>query len=342
MGYSGTYPIELGGATNLDYASGTWVGGELAGSHIYRRRHRVTVGIEERANLRQAQRNADDTGLVYVDDVRRSQRGGMYVQDEVTLSHRLTATLGARWDWWTPQHSSVRPRLGLVYRTDRDLAIKLLYGEAFRAANVYELYYEEVGSRSNPDLNPERLQTTELVFEQYLAGRVRVTAAAFFTQIAELIDQADTDAVYHVNRGRADARGVELEAEHRSAGGVLVRGSVVFERTIDADTNMVLSNAPRRLATLQVAVPVLSRQLTAALDTTMVGERTTFAGPPVSRYTLSSLTATWRPNQKRYFVQAAVRNLFDARYADPVGTEFVQPSIVQDGRTAGVKVGVRF
>jgi iron complex outermembrane receptor protein len=265
------------------------------------------------------------------------------VQDEVTLHRRLSATLGARWDWWTPDRASVRPRVGLVYRTEHDLAVKLLYGEAFRAANAYELYYAESRSRPNPTLNPERLRTTELVFEQYLGGRVRVMAAAFATHIDHLIDQVDDGgSVYHLNRGRVEAKGLELEMEHRSASGVLVRASAVVERAIDVDMNHVLSNAPRRLGTLQLAVPVFSRQWTTAVDTSMVSQRETAAGTVLPGYVVSNATLTWRPAQRPYYVQGGVQNLFDVRYADPVGSEFVQQSILQDGRTASLKFVVRF
>ena len=343
MGYEGTYPFERD-AVNLDSSGGLWFGGEASASRRLGKRHRITAGVEQRFNQRQEQDNWDEpSGISYIHDARSSQQSAVFVQDEITLSRRWTATLGARWDWWSDGPGSVRPRAGLVYRTDRDLAVKFLYGQAFRAANAYELFYTELGSRGNPDLMPERLTTTEIVFEQYLSGRVRLTAAAFATRINDLIDQTETEElVFHVNRGSAGATGLEAEVEYRSASGVLARGSIVAQRATDRISEQPLSNAPERLGTLQVAVPVSTRDLTLGLDSTFVGQRLTRDGRALDAFWLSHLIATWRPRNTSLMVQGGVHNLFDQNYADPVGSEFLQDAIAQDGRTASIKLTVRF
>ena len=176
-GYSGVYMFDEGTVENRDTALGVWVGAEGTVSKRVSTRHQLTGGLEYRRNLRQDQRSWDvEPYWSYVDERIRSQQVGLYVQDEIQLHRRLTATVGGRYDWWGLTGGTGRPRLGLVYRTDRDLAVDFLYGQAFRAANVYEMFYTQLGSRGNPDLMPERLTTTEVVFEQYLSGRVRLTA----------------------------------------------------------------------------------------------------------------------------------------------------------------------
>ncbi len=186
MGYSGDYPDPYG-SVNMDLSRGTWFGGDFSASRLVAQRHRVTGGIEYRDHLNQEQKNWDlTTDEVFIHDKRSSQQAAIFVQDEISLARHWTATVGARADWWSVGPKAVKPRAGLVYRTDRDTAFKLLYGEAFRAPNVYELYYNQVGSRGNPDLDPETLRTTEAVFEQYLRGRLRLTVAAFYTDIEDL------------------------------------------------------------------------------------------------------------------------------------------------------------
>jgi outer membrane receptor for ferrienterochelin and colicins len=344
MGYSGDYP-NPSGTINFDLSRGTWLGGDFSASRVVSERHRVTGGIEYRDHLNQEQRDWDlTTGEVFVDDRRSSRQAAVFVQDEITLARHWTATVGARADWWSVGPKALKPRAGLVYRTDSDTAFKVLYGEAFRAPNVYELYYTEVGSRGNPALDPETLRTTEVVFEQYLRGRLRLTVAGFYTDIEKLIDQVETEdgLVFHVNRGSANSTGVEVEAEHRSAAGTLIRGSVVVQRTYDEDTGETLSNAPSRLATLQIATPFLSRQLTVALDSTLVGSRLTLTGTRLGAFVRSNLITTWHPGHQPFFLQGGVHNLFDRAYADVVGAEFVQDAIPQDGRTVSIKLGVGF
>jgi iron complex outermembrane receptor protein len=251
MGYEGSYPFSQE-TLNRDSSGGPWFGGEVSASRRLGRRHRLTGGVEQRFNQRQEQDNWDEPGISYIHDARSSQQSAVFVQDEITLSRRWTATLGARLDWWSDGPGSLRPRAGLVYRTDRDLAVKFLYGEAFRAANVYEMFYTQLGSRGNPELMPERL------------------------------------------------------------------------------------------GTLQVAVPISTRDLTLGLDSTFVGRRLTRDERALDAFWLSNLIATWRPRNTSLMVQGGIHNLFDQEYADPVGSEFLQDAIAQDGRTASIKLTVRF
>ena len=46
------------------------------------------------------------------------------------------------------------PRLALIHRPTDDLTLKLIYGQAFRAPNDYELFYNDggVSQKANPDL----------------------------------------------------------------------------------------------------------------------------------------------------------------------------------------------
>ena len=342
MDYDGIYPFDEGATDlNLDTAQGAWLGGELGASR-QAGRHRVATGVEYRFHARQWQRNWDMGGDVYVDDRRRSHQSAVYVQDEIALGRRFTATIGARLDWWSLGPGSVRPRAGLVYRPDETMAIKLLYGEAFRAANVYELFYTEINSVSNPDLDPELLRTSEVVFEKYAGGRVRFTATGFVTHIENLIDQEGEEAVEHINRGSVGASGVEAEVEYRSATGVLARGSIVSQRARDRDASENLTNAPRHLGLFQFAVPLATRTVTAALDASFVGERLSRTAQPLDAFWLANTVLTWEPIGTGLRVQGGVYNVFDRQYEHPVGGEFVQDAIGQDGRTAGVKVAVRF
>jgi iron complex outermembrane receptor protein len=342
MTYRGIYPYGEGADSYYnDEADGTWLGGEVAFAR-HAGRHHLVAGFEQRYNARQAQRNWDQGGEVYLDDLRRSHQSALFVQDELSLMPRVTVVLGARVDWMYSGQRSVRPRAGLIYRTDADTAVKLLYGEAFRAATVYEKYYAEETSRANPGLRPERIRTTEAVFEQYVRGRLRVTASAFLTDIDDLIDQTADEDIVHVNRGSVGAAGVEAEVEYRSAGGVLARGSVVAQRTRDRQTAQSLSNAPGRLGTLQLAVPLGTRAVTAALDASLVGRRTTRTGRELDAFMLANAIVTWERPGNGLRLQGGVFNLFDTRYEHPVGPEFVQEAIVQDHRTAGVRAVLRF
>ena len=339
-GYYGDYPAEV---VNFDGAAADVVGAELS---MRRRvsRHTLTAGVDQRTNLRQDQWNGDVTQL-YIDDRRTSHEIAVYGQDEITLTSRLTGILGGRYDWWSLKGGTGRPRLGLVYRTENDTAIKALYGEAYRAPNLYELYYGDdlADVAGNAALGPEVARTAEVVAERYVTRRLRLSASAYHTRIEGLIDPffLEDGRIIYLNSERVRSRGVEFEGESRWPSGLLVRGSVALQKA-SSDTVGGLSNAPGSLGTLQFALPFWRRQLVVASDTTFVSSRRTVGGEALPDYCLSNLTATYRPLRWPIVVGATVYNAFDQEIDHPVGLEFRQAALRQDGRTAALRLTVKF
>jgi iron complex outermembrane receptor protein len=300
--------------------------------------------VDQRTNLRQDQWNGDATAL-YIDDRRSSHEIAVYGQDEITLTSKLTGNVGGRYDWWSLKGGTGRPRLGLVYRTENDTAIKALYGEAYRAPNLYELYYgdDEADQAGNAALGPEVARTTEVVAERYVTRRLRLSASAYHTRIEGLIDPfyLDDGRIIYLNSERVRSRGVEFEGESRWPSGLLVRGSVALQKAT-SDTMGTLSNAPGQLGTLQFALPFWRRQLVVASDTIFVSSRLTVGGEPLPDYCLSNLTATYRPLRWPIVVGGTVYNAFDQAVDHPVGLEFRQAALRQDGRTAALRLTVKF
>ena len=65
-------------------------------------RPQVAGGLEYRRNLRQDQESyALDPFVSNVDARADSNQAAFYVQDEIQLHRRLTATVGGRYDWWS-------------------------------------------------------------------------------------------------------------------------------------------------------------------------------------------------------------------------------------------------
>jgi outer membrane receptor for ferrienterochelin and colicins len=337
--YSGLYPF---GPLYDDGSFADAVGGDTT-VRWRAGRHAFTTGVEQRTNLRQHQWYGLGPERE-IDDRRSSQEAAAFAQDEISLTSRLTAVVGARYDWWSLKGGTGRPRLGLVYRTADDTAIKALYGEAYRAPNLYELYYTSEQVTAASDLDPELARTMELVFERRLGRRVRATATGYYTQSSNLIDPefGYDETVTYVNKESARSNGVEFEAESRWASGLLVRGSLAIQRAIASDSGHRLSNAPSGLGTLHVAAPFWRRQLVLASESLFTAGRSTVGGEMLPSFWLTNLTLTYRPVGMPLTVGASLYNAFDASYADPVGVEFRQPAIPQDGRTAALRVTVKF
>jgi outer membrane receptor protein involved in Fe transport len=65
-------------------------------------------------------------------------------------------------------------------------------------------------------------------------------------------------------------------------------------------------------------------------------------GEPLAEYYLSNLTATYRPLRWPITIGATVYNAFDRQIDHPVGVEFRQSAVRQDGRTAALRLTVKF
>jgi len=183
--------------------------------------------------------------MQYLDDRRASQNWALYGQDEITLHPKLLLNLGVRHDRYESFGGTTNPRVALIYYPQRSTTLKVLYGDAFRAPNAYELYWKQPDvAKANPRLQPETNQTGEVVVEHYLDSRFRVAATSFYYHINDLItqqtDPADGLLVYN-NIDEVNARGLELEAE-----GKWPRG---LQGLFDTDcTHLIVSDASGQLA----------------------------------------------------------------------------------------------
>ena len=244
---------------NQDLAWGTWWGGELQFTKTLPGRNKVSLGAEFRENSQQRQQNYDaNPYTLYLDDRRSSSIWALYLQDEIQLLDSLILSAGVRYDHYDSFGGTTNPRLALIYQPVEGSALKLLYGSAFRAPNAYELYYDDhVNNLANPLLKPEKIQTYELIYEQYFHEHYRSSLSGFYYRVHDLItsqpvnplDPNDSETRY-VNVDSINARGGELELEGKWQGGLEGRVSYTYQRATDADSGASLTNSPDHLAKL--------------------------------------------------------------------------------------------
>jgi outer membrane receptor for ferrienterochelin and colicin len=79
------------------------------------------------------------------------------------IKDRLYLLLGARYDDYSDFGSQFTPRAGVIFLPAEDSAIKLLYGNAFRAPVGAELKGVNF-TRGNPDIKPETIDVYELAY----------------------------------------------------------------------------------------------------------------------------------------------------------------------------------
>ena len=332
---------------NKDFARGNSWGAEAKASRRVARIQRVALGAEYRNNFRQDQYNYDlNPYMQYLDDRRASQNWALYGQDEITLHPKLLLNLGVRHDRYESFGGTTNPRVALIYYPQRSTTLKILYGDAFRAPNAYELYWKQPDvAKANPRLRPETNQTGEVVVEHYLDSRFRVAATSFYYHINDLItqqtDPADGLLVYN-NIDEVNARGLELEAEGKWPRGLQGRVSYTFQHSRNEMTGAALTNSPAHLVQFNLMMPLLKGAGSAGVEFQYVGPRRTLTGQSVGGVFLPNVTLISRRLSRNMELSASMYNVTNATYSDPGSEEHRQDSIVQDGRNFRVRLTYHF
>jgi iron complex outermembrane receptor protein len=331
---------------NKDFARGNWWGTEATLTRKVWQRHTLALGGEFRHNSRQDQYNYDEVTLEqYLDDRRSSTNWALYVQDEVALHRTVRVNVGLRHDYYDTFGGTTNPRIGVIYSPVQATALKLLYGQAFRAPNAYELFWRQTDvAKANPELRPETNQATELVLEQYLGPRMRVTATGFHYTVRDLITQQTDphdDLLVYNNVDAIAAKGLELELEGKWASGLQGRVGYTYQHSRNEQTGLRLTNSPSHLTQLSLISPLGSPRLFLGVESRQMSARRTISGAEVGAVFLTNLTLFTRELPHGVDLSASLFNAFDTRFADPGSEEHRQDSILQNGRSLRVRVIVR-
>jgi outer membrane receptor for ferrienterochelin and colicins len=331
---------------NKNFGHGKWWGDEVAFSKQIFGRQRLSVGSEIRDNFQQDQGNYDLQPFVqYFSDSRTSNVFSIYAQDEIHIRQDLVLNLGIRYDHYSLFGGTTNPRAALIYNPLEKTTFKLLYGQSFRAPNLFELFYAAPGNEADPFLRPETVRTTELVWEQYLPDHFRMTSSAFYYPIHNLIteevDPANGNGFF-TNDGSLNLRGLDFALSRSLQDGMEGTVSYSFQDAIDPITHMPVTNSPKHLLQASIAVPLVRQTMFASVDLQYLSKRETLAGQYVGAYAISNFTLFSRKVFWGLEVSASLYNAFNQKYADPAGNGLVEDSIVQDGRTFRVKFGYKF
>ncbi len=344
--YQGTYmyasetdPSQI--SPNLDFADGKWWGTELQVTRTVLNRNRVTAGAEFRDNIRQNQSNYNlHPFAILLEDRRSSLVAGIYLQDEVSISKTLSLNAGLRYDYYDRNAASVDPRAALIWRPTRLSALKLLYGESFRAPNVYEMYYSVLPNLPNPALQPERMRSVESAWEQTVTRNLWFSTSVFFNDIDRLITEvptADGSLIFQSSQN-ANSAGIEAELRGQISQGLEATASYSFQETKDVATGQFLSNSPRNLVKFSATQPLLGKKLFLSLDAQYRSGIRSLDSGYVSPVTVVNATALGKHFGKHVDISASVYNLLDKRYFDPPSSANLQLPIPQYGRSLRFKL----
>ncbi len=328
-------------AGNWTYDSdGDWWGAEAQISQELFENHRLTLGTEYRNNLREKQYSYD-TYEVSLDLDTDSYTWAAYLQDEFRVRDDLILNLGLRYDYFSTVGSTINPRAAVIWTPYEPTTLKLLYGTAFRAPNPYELYFHDNGlTQKAPDgLDPETIETYELILEQRLNANLSLVASVYHNNIEDLLalttDPAD-DLLVFENSGDATATGSELELQGQWEGGWSGSVSYSYQQSENASGERLV-NSPSNMVKLNMIAPLAGDDFSAGLELQYEDGRKTLSGDETDGRVITNLTLFSRNWIQGLKVSASVYNLLDENYADPGFEEHEQDQIEQDGRTFRLK-----
>ncbi|TVM00604.1 MAG: TonB-dependent receptor [Candidatus Brocadia sp. WS118] len=337
-----------------DDVDSQWFQGEMQLTKTFLEKHKCTFGIDSRYNMQQDQRtfNHIQEGAVsglrreILDDKRNSEYFAGYVQDEFTITDFLTLQAGVRVDYFETFGETINPRAALIYTPFEKTAFKLVYGRSFREPNAYELYYSDgTSQKASPDLDPETIDTYEIIYEQYFAKYLRGTIVGFYNSIDNFIssttDPNDGLLVFD-NIDGVHAKGFEFELEGKWENGFEGRTSYSIQEAKGGVSGNALVNSPKHLAKFNVIIPMIERKLFLSGEEQYTGKRKTLKSNSAEDFFVTNVTLHSRNIFKTLEVSGGVYNLFDMEYEDPGGEEHTQDVIEQDGRTFRIKITYAF
>lgn len=353
--FEGDYPLDNAGVRTLnrDTVLAEWVGADLLFSKTVGD-HLVTIGTEQRWQCTQQQRNVDlqPVPALILDDNHHNYIQGYYLQDEFHILDNLILNAGLRADIYENFGETINPRGALIWKPRESSILRLSYGEAFRAPNAYELYYDDhVSIKGNRQLKPEKNRTLELGWKEFFGNNVSLSVNGFYVWISDLLEQAtdpsDGMAVFR-NRSRVESRGVELQAEGKWESGISGKLSYTYQDIRNHDLNGFVTNSPRNLVKGALSVPLPLKNSFATLEMLYGGSRINASGQKVDGAVIVNLTLLCRDVVQGLDLSASAYNLLDTRYSMPAGPDNSNSlgeslrGIRQDGITFRLKATYRF
>ena len=229
-------------------------------------KHQIIFGTELYADQVSSTRTMDDgeTELRgrYPDGATYSSMG-FYLQDEISISNRLTSRVGLR----SSSHSARFPQseaddlffneeysqtftaltgsITSIFRLDDNVSANFNVAQSFRAPNLSDLAKlgeskGDIYEIPNAQLKPERVINYEAGIK-FFGSRIRSSVSAFYSAITDLITSADAlylgestinldGETYRIkskqNSGRAFIRGLEASADFQLTDSIILRTNI--------------------------------------------------------------------------------------------------------------------
>jgi len=154
---------------------------------------------------------SDSTERFVLDNTRRVQ--GIYFQDQFNINTNLLLTAGLRYDNYSDIGDTLNPRLALLYNLPENDSLKFMYGRAYRAPSMGDLYDVEgiINGEPNLSIKPVIVNSYELAY-QHATDNKNIILTWFFNDYSDFISTRSTQtAPIFDNTYDTQVQGLELD-----------------------------------------------------------------------------------------------------------------------------------
>lgn len=274
--------------------------------------------------------DVSDTNEVFLPEEHRTNYY-FFLQDEWQLADNWALTSGIRYDHYSDFGDTTNPRLALVWATTDSITTKLLYGRAFRAPSIAELFATgNPVATGNPDLDPETIDTYELAFSHQVNRDFRYSANIYYYDIEDYIFFIPGGpGQVAQNRGNRKGKGGEFEFDYSISTKLTLAGNYAFQKATDNKTNTAVGEAPNHQAFLRTEWKANEKWVFSP-QVNWVGKQRRVNGDtraPVDHYTTVDLTMRQKQVTQNLDISLSIRNLFDrdvfeASAVDRIASDF--------------------
>lgn len=189
--------------------------------------------------------DVSDTKNIFVPEKDRINKF-FYFQDEWEFLGDFSLTTGFRYDSYSDFGDTLNPRISLVWNYNENITNKFIYGKAFRAPSILELY-----SQSNPvasgseDLTPETIHSLEYALSFNNHYNIQFYSNIYYHKIFDDIRFIEENYIIKAkNEGSTEGYGIEFELNYLPYDNIKVTPKYNYQYTYDVTNKQKENNVP--------------------------------------------------------------------------------------------------
>lgn len=265
---------------------------------------------------------SDDPSEVWMPEEDRTNYYA-FVQDEWKFAQNWQLVSGVRFDDYSDFGSTINPRAALIWATTDTITTKFLYGRAFRAPSLNELYVSNNPVfLGNSELDAETIDTFEIGVSHQVNPLLTYGVNLFYYEIDDLINAVPVSgliATEYQNAGERTGKGGEVELMYQANDNLSLEANYAYQTAKDENSGMSVGEAPNHQVYMRADWTLASRFMVSS-QVNWVGDQKRAEDDQrelVSDYTTVDVTLKTLGLWQGLDATLSVKNLFDEDVRDP-------------------------